>query len=203
MSSLGDSVQQLDPRCAERCTGDPGAARESVAGVAGDWREALCILVGGARRSARPRSRACSRRSVTSRRRRLASSPASAAAFYCSSRPSSSPASSWPSAGGQPCQPCHFRTPGRPSTGRRVRHAGHGDHPGRCTRRHRRRVHSGDHRRPVPVGRRRALGRRPGDDRSGARHRPDTRADRDVAGDRLHLVARGLREGSRRSSTRC
>ena len=52
-----------------------------------------------------------------------------------------------------------FRTRGRPSTRRGVRHAVHGDHPRRRAGRHRRRVHSGDHRRPVPAGRRRPLGR--------------------------------------------
>ena len=202
MSSLGDSVHQLVNDVQENTLEIP-APRESCRDVARGRREALCDLVGGVHRPA------CSDQEHAAEDRRPREDGARLRCRHwrrASAIPRRLHHRRHPHglrSGGQPCKPCHLRALRRRRAGRRVHEAGHGDHTGRCTRRHRRRLHSGDHRRPLSAARRHALGGRAGDDRPGTRHRPGARADRHPAGHRLHLVERATTGPSRRSSTPC
>ncbi len=77
------------------------------------------------------------------------------------------------------------------------------DHPRGRQGRARRRLHPGDHRRPLPARRGRAVGGRARGDRARARHRPGAGRARHAAGDRLALVEQRLRNRRRTSSTPC
>ena len=77
------------------------------------------------------------------------------------------------------------------------------DHPRGRQGRARRRLHPGDHRRPLPARRGRAVGGRARGHRARARHRPGAGRARHAAGDRLALVEQRLRNRRRTSSTPC
>ena len=77
---------------------------------------------------------------------------------------------------------------------RRIHQIVHGNHTRRCQRCHWRGLHPGAHCRHLPVDRRRAMGRCPGDDRPRARNCAGARADHHPARHRVDLVDGHLRD---------